>query len=697
MVREKKTTITAPTSRLLELATQKLLSSGLTLGDAAELHIEAREADQLPPEYGKHLDPRPVLLFNYLDPRDGSPLRHAPRLPPASRVRHLGAVNGFDGSAVKDPCAYLGPTDLPPAAYYPANVDWPAVLHDYTVPLIITEGELKAAKACKEGFLTIGLGGVWSTKSQRFGCPFLPSLELVEWGRRVVTIIFDSDLKTNSSVALAVNDLASLLSQRGAVVKVAFIPSDGAKVGLDDLLLLENGRETLEGLLATASSFGYSQALWELNERYAFVRDTTSILVLNTTDAVKLVDRDKFTGALESNRYCYTVELNKQGEIERKQIKAAKYWMDWPLRREVSRLTYEPGEGKLILRPGDDYGEYNVWPGWGCYPVAGDVKPFLELFKFITQHIKPEEAKWFMQWLAYPIQCPGTKMNSAVILHGRQGIGKGQLAKAMSLVYGKNYGKITQQQLKSNFNGWEVRKQFIFGDEATGTDHADQRQYAAALKDIVTRNVTTVNEKYVPEYEIPAKANLMFASNESDAFKLDADDRRFFVVEGPRIPAAREFYDTLADWLSDERSGPALFHHLLEVDVRGFQPYADPPRTQAKVYMIAATESDLAAWCRLLLEDPLAATMKGYVHCDLITSKQALAHYMAYHSMSFKAPSCAAISNTLREVGAVKACRDMVIASPDGTRSRYLAISNQTHWENASQDKAQKYLKTFRK
>lgn len=683
---------------LLALVEAKLQSSGLTLGDAATLAIEAREADRLPAEYGTHKDPRPVLLFNYLHPATGEPLRHAPALPPASRVRHLGPPPaGFDGSPGKDHCSYLGPTDLPPAAYFPANADWASVLHDHTVPLIITEGELKASKACKEGFLTIGLGGVWSTKSQRFGCPFLPSLELVEWGRRAVTIIFDSDLKTNTSVAAAVNDLGELLSQRGAIVKLAFIPSDGGKVGLDDLLLLADGKRTLEELLATASFFGYTTSLWELNQRYAFVRDTSSILVLNTPDVVKLVDRDKFTGALEANRYCYAVELDKQGDLVRKQIKAAKHWMDWPLRHEVSRLTYEPGEGKLVTRVGDDYGEWNVWPGWGCHPVAGDVKPFLKLFQFITQHVEPNEAKWFMQWLAYPIQVPGTKMNSAVILHGKQGIGKGQLAKAMSLVYGKNYGKITQQQLKSNFNGWEVRKQFIFGDEATGTDHNDQRQYAAALKDIVTRNVTTVNEKYVPEYEIPAKANLMFASNEADAFKLDSDDRRFFVVEGPRIPASREFYDDLADWLADEQSGPALFHYLLEVDVRGFNPYADPPRTQAKTCMIKATESDLAAWCHLLMEDPLAACMRGWVQCDLMTGKQALAHYLAFNNMSGKAPSLSAMSNTLREAGAVKACKDMVITAPDGSRSRYLAINNQSIWETTTQDRAQKYLKTIHK
>lgn len=680
------------TSSLQQLAEAKLLSSGLTLADAKVLRIEVREHDQLPPEYGRHLDKRPVLLFNYLDPRTGQPLRHVPALPPASRVRHLGQVLGFDGQPVKDPCSYLGPTDLPPAAYFPANVDWVPILNDCEIPIIITEGELKAAKACKEGFITLGLGGVWSTKSQRTGCSFLPSLELVDWRRRTVTIIFDSDLKTNSNVAMAVNDLSNLLSQRGAVVKVAFLPSNGGKVGLDDLLLLENGRQTLENLLASANFFGYSQALWELNNRYIFIRDTANILVSELVDTVKLVDKDKFIGALEANRYCFATELDKNGEIIHKQLNAAKYWMSWPLRHEVSRLTYEPGQGKLIERPGDDYGERNVWPGWGCHPVAGDVEPFLELFRFITQHITPAEAKWFMQWLAYPIQYPGTKMNSAVILHGKQGIGKGQLAKALSLVYGKNYGKITQKQLKSDFNGWEVRKQFIFGDEATGNDHADQRQYAAALKDIVTRTTTIVNEKYVPEYEIPAKANLMFASNEQDAFKLDADDRRFFVVEGPRAPASREFYDRLADWLGEETSGPALFHYLLQVDVKGFQPFADPPRTTAKDYMIESTESDLAAWCRLLMEDQGAALMRGVTPCDLITSKQALANYMAYNPMNTKVPSCSAINNVLRELGAVKACKDMIIMAPDGSRSRYLAICNQARWATASQDQARKYL-----
>lgn len=695
MAGEPKVSTAVNNTALLKLAAEKLQTSGLTLGDAALLHIEARAADQLPPEYGTHKDPRPVLLFNYLHPRTGEPLRHAPTLPPASRVRHLGSVKGFDGSVAKDPCSYLGPHDLPPAAYYPANFPWSTVLHDTAIDLIITEGELKAAKACKEGFPTIGLGGVWSTKSQRFGCDFLPSLELVDWRSRVVTIIFDSDLKTNTSVALAVNDLAGLLAERGAIVKIAFIPSDGGKVGLDDLLIINDGQATLVELLATANFFGYTTSLWELNQRYAFVRDTTSILVLDTitNGVVKLLDKDKFTAALEANRYCYAVELNKKGEILRTRVKAAKFWLEWPARHEVSRLTYEPGEGLMIIKPGDDYGECNIWPGWGCSPVKGDVEPFLELFRYLTKHITGTEARWFLQWLAYPVQAPGTKMNSAVILHGKQGIGKGQLAKAMSLVYGRNYGKITQQQLKSNFNGWEVRKQFIFGDEATGTDHHDQRQYAAALKDIVTRNVTTVNEKYIAEYEIPAKANLMFASNEADAFKLDTDDRRFFVVEGPTTPETRQFYDDLADWLADDQSGPALFHYLLNVDTKGFQPFADPPRTVAKEHMIEATQTDLARWCSLLLEDQASAMMKGAEGTDLITGKEALAHYTAYSSFNNRIPSIQGLMNALRDVGAVRACNHAPITSPSGARERYFAIRNQPYWATASTTKAAAYLK----
>ena len=81
------------------------------------------------------------------------------------------------------------------------------VLADPTKPLILTEGEKKAAKAMQEGFPTIGLVGVWGWQKKRKGndAPreLIPDLAGVTWEGRSVHLCYDSDLGEKKDVAYA--------------------------------------------------------------------------------------------------------------------------------------------------------------------------------------------------------------------------------------------------------------------------------------------------------------------------------------------------------------------------------------------------------------------------------------------------------------------------------------------------------------
>jgi len=680
-------------SATMILAEEKLASSGLTLVDADLLHIDILEAGQLPDVYGKPKDQRPTLLFNYIHPITGQPLTHQPKFPPASRARFLGGAAGFGGQVEKQ-LRYIGPPNLPPAAYYPTNIDWLKVVNDINIKLIITEGELKAAKACKEGFPTIGLGGVWSFRSTRFGCGMVPSLELVNWARREVVILFDSDLRTNDNVCAAVNALTKLLTGEGAVVKVGFIPADGDdKIGLDDLLVRPGGKQQLINILDGSQHLGYSRPLWALNDRYVFVN--RGGYVLNRQGpGIDAIQPTPFVNAIEATLSCVMQELDDEGRIKQKAVSAAKEWIHWPLRAAVSSLTYLPGEPRIIETEGDPYGRWNLWGGWGCSPVKGDVKPFLDLVDFLFTGATEAEKLWFIRWCAYPIQHPGTKLASAVVLHGEEGIGKGLLAHGLSLVYGQNFLKIGQDELESPFNSWLAHRQFIFGDEATGSEH---RKYAAKLKGLITSETAMINEKYDKKFELVVCANFLFASNDADAFTMDDKDRRYFVHEGPAQPREHAFYAKISNWLKkDPLAGPNLFYYLLhQVDLGSFEPFDRPPVTQAKRAMIEATAPDILTWCRQLITEPELALLPGTPTCDLITSTQAVAHF-EYHHNPAKPTSKNYMTKMLRKAGAVQACKNMIIVDPSGRRSRYLAIRNQELWRNASQDRAQRYLKTVK-
>jgi P4 family phage/plasmid primase-like protien len=155
---------------------------------------------------------------------------------------------------------YEAPVGKPPQPYFPAGLT--TALSDPTTPLLITEGEKKAAKAQQDGFPTVGLSGVWSWAVKRetdeHGRPIgprrlLPALEAVAWTGRTVYVVFDSDAATKDKVRKAEKALAQALTERGALVRVVRLPGfdDGSKAGLDDYLVATDPA-TLKELLAAA-------------------------------------------------------------------------------------------------------------------------------------------------------------------------------------------------------------------------------------------------------------------------------------------------------------------------------------------------------------------------------------------------------------------------------------------------------------
>ena len=105
------------------------------------------------------------------------------------RVRYLEPVHGF---GEKKPRRYAQPKDSEPRAYFPPYVDWAEIATTPSIAVGITEGEKKAAKACKHGVNMIGLGGVWNFQSNAKEIDFLTELELFEWQDRRVGIAFDA-------------------------------------------------------------------------------------------------------------------------------------------------------------------------------------------------------------------------------------------------------------------------------------------------------------------------------------------------------------------------------------------------------------------------------------------------------------------------------------------------------------------------
>lgn len=635
---------------------EKLRTSLLTAKHAALLHITPHvESHTLP------IEPRWAgFQLPYFGP-DGAPARDG-----FFRFRYLQTKPSAGwralGAEPEKPRRYAQPSGTGCGVYLPPLLaqPWSQIMRSAETAIVITEGELKAACACTLGVPAVGLGGVYSWRSHRLQQELLPILEEFVWKNRLVNLCFDSDLHANPMVRVAASRLAATLAARGAKVLWTDLPpgDGGVKQGLDDLAYVQ-GPQALMDALAAAEPLGAGLALHQMNTEVALIRQTGELVELRTGN---VYSPTAFTEVVYKDRH-YT-EWKEKGSVEKY---VAKEWLAWRHRATVECTEYEPGQSAAITPDGN----YNTWAahGWACAPARGDVAPWERLVGRLLEGTPPAVARWVRQWLAWPLQHPGAKLNSALLFWGRQqGTGKTMLGETMRYIYGRNYGTVNDQQLSSQFNEWIVDKQFIVGDEIS---LGDKRHTANALKDMITRTELRVNVKNRKTYVVRDHVNYYFTSNHEDAIYLENDDRRMFVQQvdaEPLLPAERDAYWR---WLRHEGGAAALFYHLLHnVDCSDFDPYARPPITAAKAAMVSAGRGDTEDWCVMVRAEPDSVIPQPY---DLFRTVDLLKMYDPEGREKTKAVG---LGRALGAAGVFRVAGGNNTAIVEGVRARFWAVRN---------------------
>jgi putative DNA primase/helicase len=222
----------------------------------------------------------------------------------------------------------------------------------------------------------------------------------------------------------------------------------------------------------------------------------------------------------------------------------------------------------------------NLWSGWPTVPKSGKCDYLLDLLHYMCEaETKSEDLyQWVLKWLAYPLQHPGAKMKTTLVIHGPQGTGKNMFFEAIMEIYGR-YGRVIDQSaIEDKFNDWASGKLFLIADEVVA--RSDLYHVKNKLKAFITGEWIRINPKNRSAYDERNHVNMVFLSNEAMPVVLEEDDRRHAVIWTPekRDP---EYYAGLLAELAD--GGVAALHdYLLHVDLGDFTNGTLPPMTDAK-------------------------------------------------------------------------------------------------------------------
>lgn len=275
----------------------------------------------------------------------------------------------------------------------------------------------------------------------------------------------------------------------------------------------------------------------------------------------------------------------------------------------------------------DPHIKLNTWRGWPMKPAKGNCELFLELIQYLCGNDQgsKESFDFLIKWMAYPLQNPGAKMQSAVIMHGPQGTGKSMVFKTLARIYGYkgnpylNYSIVLDQKaLQSNFNPDWDSKLFILAEEVV--NNSDKWQLKNELKELVTGETIRIEGKFANAVHQRNQMNMAFLSNEGQPIPLDVGDRRHLVIYTP--PALdKRFYTELADELKAGGT-EAFYDYLLNVDLTGFHEGTQPPMTDAKQRLIDLSAGSEIRFANEWLDGDLGLPICPCLSPDLYSAYQ---------------------------------------------------------------------------
>jgi len=261
-------------------------------------------------------------------------------------------------------------------------------------------------------------------------------------------------------------------------------------------------------------------------------------------------------------------------------------WLNSAERRvvDVDHIVFDPTMTK------DPSVYINTYDGLPLEPVRDDAAcaNLIWLISFLCNH---DEAAcdWLVRWLAYPLQHPGAKMDTAVLMHSiMEGSGKSLLfADALGELYGQYAATVGQTQLESNFNAWQSRKLWAVFEEVVSRDQ--RYNQVGKIKHLITGKTVRMESKFINGWEEANHMNAVFLSNEILPWPISESDRRFLVMwPQETLPAARQ--KAIG---AELRNGgvAALYGWLLGVDLADFDQRTRPPKTEARERLVALSRA----------------------------------------------------------------------------------------------------------
>ena len=285
----------------------------------------------------------------------------------------------------------------------------------------------------------------------------------------------------------------------------------------------------------------------------------------------------------EFHRMFANTYLSNEGDADNgKRQLLSKSWERWGERREYldPGLVFEPNS------PPYAPGKLNLWRGFAVEPAPGDWSLLRSHLRDVVCGGNEKLFDYVTKWMAYAVQHPERPGETAIVMRGKPGAGKGIVARTFGSLFGQHCKPITQrEQLLGRFNASLGNTIVVYLDEVLwGGD----KQGEGALKALITEPEFMLERKFKDPVRFPNRLHILISSNENWVVPIGHGDRRFLVLDVADTHANKDhktYWGPLYDQVAPERGAnseagrAAMLYDLLKIDLTNFNVRVVPNTT----------------------------------------------------------------------------------------------------------------------
>jgi hypothetical protein len=276
---------------------------------------------------------------------------------------------------------------------------------------------------------------------------------------------------------------------------------------------------------------------------------------------------------------------NRKVMIGEKKIPVAEYWLTHPHRRQYEGIEFAPIGGRT--------GYYNLWRGFAVEPREGNCQKFLGHLMDNVSNSDEYLYNWIVGWFAQIFQKLSSKMDTALALRGKMGVGKTKVGEVVGSLLGEHYLLVSEPRyIVGRFNSHMASLLLLHADEAFW---AGDREAEGKLKDLVSGKQHNIELKGKEAFRINNYIRLFVTGNSDWIIPAGLNERRFAVVDvGTRHMQDHQYFAAI-DAEMDNGGREALLHYLLNFDISSVN-LRDIPKTAALFEQKIKTATPEETW-----------------------------------------------------------------------------------------------------